>query len=223
LILIGVGTDGDESVSAAVDLIRTVSNEELSELHHPIRLELEQISQFIDLSNEERITFVSHGAYNSLVDASEERHPYINEKDAAILDGCYVFSYACNSARSFGKAAVEHALVYLGFDTAISAPPNKYSSCHTDVRGLVLIIINFIKNITYTSTTDVKELCEQLLEDLSLTSRRIQENFDTDEGSLLAADDLITVRQFGNDLCAWVHGLPNALKAAGAPDRPFVW
>jgi hypothetical protein len=219
VILIGVGTGNDDSVTGSVDLVRKSTNFPFDELHDPHRLSAPDIVNFIANSEHNRVVFVSHGGPNFLVDATSNRSPYFGAGDITNVHGCYIFSHACLSGLGLGQSAVSTSLLFLGFDTSISAPPEPTSPCYGEVRDIYVGILAFLGGVTYKNAVDTSEECREFLNDLRVISEYSQSIFDTPGGSTLGADDLICLRQFGSDACCWIRGRDDVVKADGAPLR----
>jgi len=84
MILVGVGTGGDEAVSDSVEIIRRASNGFSTQVHDHVRLEVEAIAATIAGETEKRICIVSHGNQEALVDASVNRVPYLRAGEVGI-------------------------------------------------------------------------------------------------------------------------------------------
>jgi hypothetical protein len=62
MILVGIGTEGDEAISDSVEVIRMASNAFTVELHDPVRLDLKPIAAAINAATERRIFLSPMGA-----------------------------------------------------------------------------------------------------------------------------------------------------------------
>jgi hypothetical protein len=223
MILVGVGTDGDQSVSDSVHVLRQVSNAFRTQIHDPVRVGSDAISVAINAETEKRIVFVSHGCEESLIDASVHRMPYLGKNDIAILRDCYVFAHACSTGAELGKEAVAEALVYIGFDSTISAPPTEQSVCFGDILDIYRNLIAFIQDVEYVGPQSTECAVKQFLDRIGRIASDIEAKYDDADGSTLDAEEIICVRQFKNDMCGWVQGGDQMLKPTGAPTSLYLW
>ena len=217
MILVGIGTGGDRAVSDSVALIQRSSNSFSAELHDAVRIELEQIVVTLTTEVEKRIFLVSHGSQSALLDASINRVPYLGSADVAALHNCYVFAHACSTGARLGKEAAKEAFVYFGFDAPISAPPASNSICFEDILAAYRTLAAFIQHLEYRDPHSVVISVQNFLDGIGKELLEIEAKYDTDDGSRLDAEEMICVRQFRADMCAWIKGIDNMLKAIGAP------
>lgn len=224
MILVGVGTECDTAVSASVASIRLVCND-LHELHHKKVIEIEEVQAFLESVKDNRIIFASHGSAIALVDATGARSAYLCAAHSHILAGCYVISYACYTGIYLGKKISEQALLFVGFDTAICAPPSKESIYYLDLTALLKMLIVFCNTLKFNSTESAQLESQNFLDLLFVTASQIEESFDScaGDGSLLDAEELMFVRQFKDSVCAWVHGRKDILKAERASSLRVAW
>jgi hypothetical protein len=218
-----VETDRDTAVSETVDVIRRSSNAFSIELHHPVRLRLDEIATVLGVAEDKRVFIVSHGSQTALLDASIERAPYLQYRHTGILRDFYVFAHACSAGVHLGREVAANAYLYLGFDAPVSAPPASESTCFNDILGVYVKLASFIQNIEYQGPDATGQEVRHFLDVLKEEVLAIERRYDTDEGTRLDAEELICVRQFRDDICAWIGGLGTMLKSKGARRSPYLF
>lgn len=223
MILVGVGTGGDHAVSDSVHVLQRASNAFRTQIHHPVRVDPDAISAAIDAETEKRIFLVSHGHQEALLDASVNRVPYLRMNNIVLLKDCYVFAHACSTGARLGGEAVTEALVYIGFDAPISAPPSERSICFGDILGIYRNLIAFLENVEYKGPASTESDVKQFLDNVKEIVADIEAKYDDVDGSTLDAEEIICVRQFKDDMCGWVQGRDQMLKPTGAPISPYLW
>jgi hypothetical protein len=223
MILIGIGTDRDAAVSDSVEVIRRSSNAFSVELHHPVRLNLAAIMAVINTDEGKRIFIVSHGNQSALLDASRERAPYLQAQHAYVLRNCYVFAHACSTGVDLAREVATETFLYLGFDAPVSAPPQPRSICFDDVVGIFAKLAAFMQHVEYADPTATGIQVQCLLDALKEDVLAIERKYDTDDGTRLDAEEMICIRQFRDDICAWVRGLDRMLKCKDARPSPYLW
>jgi hypothetical protein len=223
MILIGVGTEEDEAVSASVNAIQQASNAFSAEVHDPVRLEITAIAAAIGAEEDKRVLLVSHGNQTALVDASVNRRPYLGSAEIAVLNECYIFAHACSTGAYLGREAVVEAFLYVGFDTTISAPPRPTSACYQDVIGIYRQVITFIRYADYQDAATMAADVQKFLNCVRSSVMVVEARYDVQDGTLLDAEEVICVRQFKDNMCGWVRGIDYMLKSVGAPTSPFLW
>lgn len=221
MYLFGIGTDSDIAVTESVSMIRAATNSSLYELHDVQRLQLADIERLMAADASSAAVFVCHGSSIALLDVAGM--PFLTGPDHAILAGKFVFAHACNSALHLGRDIVKSATIYFGFDAPISAPVDKNSLCYQGLRQIYIQILSFISTADMFDIIDLPRRCQDILNDIRSCAAVLQEAFDTEQGSVLDAEELISVGQFGRDAAIWVRDLGYALKADGAPDRASLW
>jgi hypothetical protein len=116
-----------------------------------------------------------------------------------------------------------NAYIYLGFDAPISAPPASESICFDDILGVYVKLASFMQHIAYQSPDATGEEVQHFLDVLKEDVLAIEGRYDTDDGTRLDAEELICVRQFRDDICAWIRGLGTMLKSIGARPSPYLF
>jgi hypothetical protein len=84
-----------------------------------------------------------------------------------------------------------------------------------------LKLASFIQNIEYQGPDATGQEVRHFLDVLKEEVLAIERRYDTDEGTRLDAEELICVRQFRDDICAWIGGLGTILKIEGRPTVPI--
>jgi hypothetical protein len=166
---------------------------------------------------------VSHGSQTALLDASAERVPYLQSGDASILREFYVFAHACSTGVHLGRDVAASAYVYVGFDAPVSAPPVVQSVCFNDIVGVYVKLVAFVQHMTYEDSDTAGEEVQRFLDHIREDVLEIEQRYDTEDGSTLDAEELICVRQFRDDICAWVKGFHRMLKSRGARSSPYLF
>jgi hypothetical protein len=115
------------------------------------------------------------------------------------------------------------ALVYLGFDAPVSAPPNSHSLCFSDVADIYRKLAAFIQHVEYIDAASTETQVQGFLDHVKGDVLAIERKHDTNDGTRLDASEMICVRQFREDICAWIKGLDHMVKAAGAQPTPYLW
>jgi hypothetical protein len=223
MLLFGVGTDSDATVSESVLAIQHSTNEFSRQKHEKVRVSVEEIREFIADGGERRVVFVSHGSRDALLDASARRIPYITAADAKEFDNLYLLAYACSSGAYPGGRITRFALLYIGFDSVISAPPSAPSVCYADLLGLYRMMLSYLFNVLIVSPQDGESGATDFLRSLREQSIYIEMKFDTSGGSTLDAEELICIRQFREDISVWVRGVDHPIKCEGERPRALLW
>lgn len=223
MILISVGMNSDLAVTDTVGMIKRATNRIYRELHDCTRLEIEQIEGFIQESSDNRIVIVSHGSSRSLLDASIRKRDFLTMENVKVLSDCYVFVHSCLTGAFLGKEIMKHANIFIGFDAPISAPPDCSSICFQDVLELYQAILSYLDDIVLVDLHNEIVAASKILDAIEERVGLIEQQFDTDEGSLLSAEELIVLMQFRNDICIWLRGSGSVIKRRNAPTRPLLW
>jgi hypothetical protein len=223
MILFSVGSDSDTVISESVIAIQKSTNALSRQKHAIFSISVEQIQRFIAEGPERKIIFVSHGSQVALLDASSRRVPYLTADDAESFKDYYLLAHACSSGAHLGREIIKYAILYVGFDSYISAPPSAASPCYGDILSLYQIMLSYFESVEIRSSVEGKADAIEFLRGIKEHSSCIELRFDTPVGSTLGAEELICIRQFREDISVWVRGLNEMIKCEGARLNALLW
>ena len=223
MLLLSIDAEEDSAVLNSVNIIKQSTNAFACELDYTSVSSYAQISQSISSAGQSHIVFVSHGSRDALLNSQRPRQPYVTVDDAKEFADRYLLAHACSSGAYLGEIISQYAYVYIGFDSVISAPPDPSSTCYGHLRLIYERLLSYFANLGASSPVQAKEAAYYFLNDLREAVLQVERCFDTGEGSLLSAEELICFLQFREDICIWVRRTSGATKSKGARTRPTIW
>ena len=219
--LLCAGAADDLPINESLAMICRSTNGISATIRHEGTITKGELNEFILSEVCCTVIFVSHGGPGRLVDG--EKRPFLEPADHHLLIGKHVFAHACSSAIGLGRDLTKSAFFFFGFDGPISSPGDASYQCYAAICDLYVRMLSFVGSVCHIENTNLVSYCQDFLDNLRERAVDFESSFDTPQGSLLNAEELIAVSQFGRIAAVWVHQHPEMLKATGAPTRPSLW